>query len=217
MELNFHSNLKLTILAKELCPYLKSRRIEVYLDLGCGNGVLTAEISRIIGAKTTYGVDIDEEALSKAQLNGIKVFKCDLSRDALPLPDKSVDIVTALNVIEHLLNPDHMLKEAYRVLKKEGLLVITTPNMASWYNRLLLLLGQPILGIDLSTEYRYLYPLGVEQVISGHVRLYTIKALKDLVEYHGFKVVKIKGFPHDLRKIQNQKQRNSSKGNFLRR
>lgn len=57
-----------------------------------------------------------------------------------------------LRVIEHLINPDNAISEAYRVLKPGGFLIIATPNQASWVNRVLLLFGHPILGIDLSTK-----------------------------------------------------------------
>jgi len=113
----------------------------------------------------------------------------------LPFDDDFFDLVIMIRVIEHLMNPDNAVSEVYRVLRTGGLLIIATPNQASWFNRLLLLLGHPILGIDLSTKWRYHYPLGVTQVISGHVRLYTVRALKQLLSYYGFKVLKVKGYP----------------------
>jgi hypothetical protein len=87
-----------------------------------------------------------------------------------------------------------MLREAGRCLRKGGFFLLSTPNAASWYNRALLLLGHPILGIDLSSEYRYRYPLGVTSAISGHRRPYTLKALKGLLEFHGFEMISSKGY-----------------------
>ncbi|MEM4474678.1 MAG: methyltransferase domain-containing protein, partial [Candidatus Bathyarchaeia archaeon] len=116
-------------------------------------------------------------------------------REELPFADNSFDVCTMLDVIEHLENPDHAIKEAYRVLKRGGFLILTTPNLASWCNRILLLLRKPVLGIDLSTEWRYEYPLGIKQVISGHRRLYTFDSLKRLLSLYGFQVVKSKGYP----------------------
>ncbi|MEM4004137.1 MAG: methyltransferase domain-containing protein [Desulfurococcaceae archaeon] len=123
------------------------------------------------------------------------VYKADVNREELPFADNSFDMYTMLDVIEHLENPDHAIKEAYRVLKRGGFLILTTPNLASWYNRALLLLGKPVLGIDLSTEWRYEYPLGIKQVVSGHRRLYTFDSLKRLLSLYGFQVVKSKGYP----------------------
>jgi hypothetical protein len=86
-----------------------------------------------------------------------------------------------------------MLREAGRCLRKGGFFLLSTPNAASWYNRALLL-GHPILGIDLSSEYRYRYPLGVTSAISGHRRPYTLMTLKGLLEFHGFEMLSSKGY-----------------------
>jgi ubiquinone/menaquinone biosynthesis C-methylase UbiE len=97
--------------------------------------------------------------LSKAKEKGIIAFKLDVSNKKSPFPDEAFDLCTFLDVIEHVENPDNAIKEIHRVLKKEGFLLLTTPNVAAWYNRLLLLFGKPILGIDLSKEIRYQYSL----------------------------------------------------------
>jgi len=101
------------------------------LDLGCGDGSLTIEVAKAVKAKKIYCVDIDARALSVAEARGAKTFLLDLSKDKIPLQDNSVDLVTSFEVIEHLINPDNMLKEVYRVLKFNGYLLISTPNLAS--------------------------------------------------------------------------------------
>lgn len=52
----------------------------------------------------------------------------DLEKDRIPLEDCSVDFVTLNAVIEHLYDPSNILSESYRILKKEGLIFIRTPN-----------------------------------------------------------------------------------------
>jgi len=120
---------------------LRHFKADVMLDLSCGDGSITVEIAKVVKAKDVYGVDVNEKALHSASVNVIKVFKCDLSKDPIPLSSESVDLVTALEGIEHLINPDHMLKEVYRVLKKEGYFIISTVNLGNWLNRLIFLLG----------------------------------------------------------------------------
>ena len=162
---------------------LKDIKAKTLLDLGCGSGALTLRIAQVIGAAEVYGVDIDDEALRIAEMRGIKTFKVDLSKEHIPLPDESIDIITALEVLEHLLNPDHMIKEAYRVLKKGGYFLVSTPNLASWVNRIVMLLGYQPYNAEVSTEilagvlwraYSFIKP-------SGHIRPFTLRALIELL------------------------------------
>jgi len=122
-------------------PSLTSIKPEKYLDLGCGDGSLTVKVAQILGAKHVYGVDIAEEALNEVKSKGIKTARVDLNTDRLPFNDGEFDVVSAFEVIEHLWNTDNMISEAYRVLRTRGLFILTTPNLASWVNRLLLLFG----------------------------------------------------------------------------
>jgi len=54
------------------------------LDVGCGDGELALEIIRLKLAQEIYGVDIDEELLSKARERGIITFRVNLEKDKLP-------------------------------------------------------------------------------------------------------------------------------------
>ena len=170
---------------------------EAVLDLGCGDGSITMLLAKRVGARRVYGVDLDEGALAEAFKRGLNVFKADLSKDPLPLPDESVDLVLALEVIEHLMNPDHMLREIRRVLRRGGSLVVSTPNLASWVNRVALLLGYQPYNAEVSTEIVAGVPWRARTFSkpSGHVRPFTLRALKELLQYHGFTVVKVRGAP----------------------
>ncbi|RLF11051.1 MAG: hypothetical protein DRJ62_04225 [Thermoprotei archaeon] len=108
-----------------------------YLDLGCGDGALTVKVAGIVDASEVHGVDDDPEALREASRRGLKVYNCDLNRDALPFSDGYFDLATAFEVVEHLENPSHMLREAFRVLRRGGVLVLETPNIAGCASRFL--------------------------------------------------------------------------------
>jgi len=90
-----------------------------------------------------------------------------------------------------------MLREAYRVLRKGGYILISTPNLASWINRIIMLLGYQPYNAEVSTEILVGVPWRAYSFTkpSGHIRPFTLRALIELLRYHGFEVVKVKGAP----------------------
>lgn len=147
------------------------------LDIGCYEGT----ISRLIKEKNNIvvGLDISKNALKKAKRKGII---CVLSyAETLPFRDSAIDAVVASEIIEHIFDTSRFLDEINRVLKKGGELILTTPNLASLSNRIRLFLGlQPnYCEVELSE-------------CAGHIRFFTVKSLKKLLEKHAFKVEKIK-------------------------
>src|SRR5262249_3188709 len=116
------------------------------LDAGCGDGSFLDRLATTMARpNTTYvGVDYSAHQLEKAKRLPYEFEQCDLGV-GIPLPDESVDIVHASEVIEHLVNPDLLLLESVRVLRPGGHVVITTPNLHAWFNRLLFVAGiQPV-------------------------------------------------------------------------
>ncbi len=112
------------------------------LDLGCRDGVLTQYY--LPGNRVT-GIDIDRHALAIAhERTGMAVLWQDLNHVALPLADRSFDIVVAGEVLEHLEDPAALVEEALRVLRPAGGFVGSVPNSFHWRFRLASLRGQDI-------------------------------------------------------------------------
>lgn len=166
------------------------------LDIGCGAGDLADEIAKRYESET-YGVDINETAIDKARKLGIKAVVGDLD-ESLPYQKSFFDVITAAEIIEHLVNPDHFLKETRRVLKGGGYLVITTPNLAAWFNRLIFLFGyQPFFlepsTVDKTIGLKFTKHLTPHRKPVGHIRCFTLKALEDILELHRYKIILVKG------------------------
>lgn len=166
------------------------------LDLGCAEGVLGSEIKKRYGCDV-FGIEINKNAIKQAQKMGVKVRAADLE-NKWPFPDNSFDVVMATQIIEHVINTDNIILEAKRVLKKSGLLIITTPNLASWFNRIIFLFGfQPfyteISLKDKTLGLKFTRNLTKNREPIGHIRVFTLKGLRDLLEYHQFKIAAVKG------------------------
>lgn len=111
------------------------------LDVGCKDGQHSLELAAAIGTPRVVGLDYNDEALRLAHGRGVQALRADASRD-WPLASECADVVTAMDVLEHLVDPAKAIAEAFRVLKPAGYLVVATPNLASWHNWFALLIGQ---------------------------------------------------------------------------
>ena len=169
-----------------------------FLDVGCGVGAITLLLKERLKFDDAYGVDIAEANVEEAQRRGVLAQQVDLNTSNLPFPEQFFDAIFAGEIIEHMVDPDHLLQESHRALKPDGILVLTTPNLASWYNRAALLLGwQPV---DTGTSFYYtvgrprLFKFG-EGATAGHLRLYTLRALGELLQAHDFRILDIAAVP----------------------
>mgnify|MGYP000070605173 CR=1 FL=1 len=175
----------------------KGENLQCILDLGCGNGEITVEVTRnLITPVEIYGVDINDNLLKKARERGIIIFHGDLNSDKLPFQDESIDLALALEVIEHLYNTDNFLSEIYRVLRHNGYFILTTPNLSWWINRVVLLFGyQPYLtDVSLKYDVGKLFKKPSKATYPGdHIRMFTLPALRQLLSIYNFKIVKLKG------------------------
>ncbi len=102
------------------------------LDIGCSSGAL-------LRSARTHGFDAEgvepaAQAAEFAQSAGLKVFHGYLEEARFPA--SSFDAVTLMEVIEHLPDPSALLREVWRILKPNGVLVVGTGNGASWTVRL---------------------------------------------------------------------------------
>lgn len=170
-------------------PYASNNKI---LDVACGVSTLGKSFG-----DNVYGLDLNIESAKHAAKHGIK-FKLGNVENKWDFPNDYFDIVIASHIIEHVVNPDFLLLESKRVLKKGGILIIGTPNLASWFNRILLLFGIQPFFTEVSTQDK---TLGLKFTRAftksrnplGHLRVFTYGALRDILELHTFKNIESYG------------------------
>ena len=107
------------------CELAKDR---VVLDMACGEGYGTEMLARV--AHTAIGVDISNEAVAHATQKYEKsnLFFATGSCADVPLPQSSVDLVVSFETIEHHDQHEAMMAEIKRVLRPDGLLIMSSPE-----------------------------------------------------------------------------------------
>lgn len=194
---------------KNYINFLLSQYENILIDFnkifnGNFNGKRVLEISSFLGvvdialAKIgfeVYTYDIPEfqnnsklnELYSKFNVHPSSGYLKDVWQNGLPYPDNHFDAVILSEVIEHLnFNPLPVLQEINRILKKDGILYITTPNQVNLINRIKIILGRSIRN-SISDSVTQLDQ--TKHTICGiHWREYTLEELIQLLKIMGFTI-----------------------------
>lgn len=149
------------------------------LDIGCYDGHLALLLKNCLGNCDAYGVDIAKKTIALARQKGIHAKICDIEK-GINFESNLFDYVFAGEIIEHLYDTDFFLREIKRILKPDGILMITTPNFVSLGRRLYYLFGK-----GMFMEQSFTLPKNA----AGHIRYFTFETLKELLLLHGFKPI----------------------------
>lgn len=160
-----------------------SRKLKV-LDVGIGQGHLALLVKSLL-AYEVAGIDTerpDKEYMQNFfKKENIEFKMCCLTKDKIPFPDETFDLVLFCEVLEHLpIHPKIVLNEIRRVLKPKGILILTTPNFARISHRIFLALGKNPQDFYFSkSNFR------------RHYREYTLTECEKLLKESTFKITKI--------------------------
>ncbi len=120
-----------TIYGEHMVRYEGVRGIvkgKIVLDIASGSGYGTQLLAK--EAKKIYGVDVSSDSIAYAEENygGSNIEYIVGDGEKIPLKDGSVDVVISFETIEHIKDYKRFMSEVRRILKKDGLLVLSTPN-----------------------------------------------------------------------------------------
>lgn len=170
------------------------------LDVGCGDGFFLDCLYRNLKKKCAlHGIDYSEFQLERARKRlSEATFKRANLEDGIPYNDCDFDIVYAGELIEHLYNPDTFVREVYRILKNNGVFVVSTPNINNWLSRLVFLLGSYPIFYETSTEdssfgFGFLKTKKKQSLPVGHIRVMNVDAIKSLLNKNLFIDIDING------------------------
>jgi len=155
----------------------------VCLDVGCWTGNLGKAL--IVEKHCVVdGVDVRADVLKKAEKNGYrKTYLINFNNEEINFEqlNQKYDVIICADILEHLINPEIVLKNLIKMISPNGKIIISLPNVAFLLNRILLLLGK--------WEYREFGTLD-----KTHLRFYTISSLARMVESVGLEIESIKPY-----------------------
>ncbi|MBU1130493.1 class I SAM-dependent methyltransferase [Patescibacteria group bacterium] len=146
------------------------------LDLGCGDGYVGKKILDL--GYLLYGLDISKKNVGVCKKIGIDAKQGDVCKK-FPFREKSFDVVFAGEIIEHLYEVDFFLSEINRVLKPNGLLILTTPNLAHLPERWALFRGRSPSRVHPTHKYLKL-----------HIRHFTKDTVFEVLKNNAFLPIK---------------------------
>jgi ubiquinone/menaquinone biosynthesis C-methylase UbiE len=156
-----------------LINYIKDydRNIKL-LDVGCGPGVLIVRLKKI-GFKNLHGCD----GFLCPEIPNFKKANID---NPLPYKDSTFDMVLLSEVIEHVENPNYVINDIHRILKKGGVLIINTPNIHTLVGKLNFLLRGEFIGFSESDSKfsfctGHIVPFSLRNTMRIFVDKFTIK------------------------------------------
>jgi SAM-dependent methyltransferase len=150
------------------------------LDVGCGRGMYARAFRRF--SDQVYGVDVDPEKVARAsqELPHIQTAPA----EELPFADGFFDMVLLHEVLEHVDDDRQAVREAHRVTKVGGRIVVFAPNrLWPWETHGVFWRGQYRFGNVPLVNY---LPNSLRNRLAGHVRVYTRRGLRLL--FHGLPV-----------------------------
>jgi 2-polyprenyl-6-hydroxyphenyl methylase/3-demethylubiquinone-9 3-methyltransferase len=121
------------------------------LDVGCGAGLLAEPLARL-GARVT-GIDAAPEVIVAARDHAASMgLEIDYRVSAVEKTDGQFDLVTSMEVIEHVADPAAFVKSLGRRLAPDGLLILSTPNATAWSRLMMITLGEGLGRIPRGTH-----------------------------------------------------------------
>lgn len=116
-----------SLVSKMLINFARKYAGSTILDIGCATGEYCHELKKF--GFSCMGVDINPEYIKSAKEYGIEAYA--MNAENLKFPDNSIDTVLLFEVLEHVSDPQSVLKEAKRVARKN--ILITVPNCTDFF------------------------------------------------------------------------------------
>jgi ubiquinone/menaquinone biosynthesis C-methylase UbiE len=169
-------------------------------DIGCGKGYFLRDLTETlhhryqINFNRKVGIDLVINSTAEKNYQEIEFKQVNIDGNKLPFEDNIFDLITCNHVLEHIFYTEKLIQEFKRIIKQNGICIISVPNLSAWINRLFLLFSIQPLSCEVGTnsiDYGLWLPYFKKHVnnlgvgAAGHIRSFTPRSLQDIVENSG--------------------------------
>jgi 2-polyprenyl-3-methyl-5-hydroxy-6-metoxy-1,4-benzoquinol methylase len=165
---------------KEMLKYVPEASRTV-LDVGCGEGLFGNTLKQMSAGREVWGIEINPVAAAEAGHKIDKVLVGDVTAVLSGLPEGHFDCVVFNDILEHLVDPESVLRNITRYLSDDGLVVCSIPNVRYF----------PVLfRLILRKEWRYVDNGVLDRT---HLRFFTVKSIREMFEALNYDMLAMDG------------------------
>lgn len=168
--MNLRKRLTYDLWRRTLPRYITCEPGCIGLECGTGPGHLIGLLEQWFPKIKLFGLDIDLPTIHRARQASPNSRFLLASAESLPFPDQTFEMIISLHMVEHLEEPERFIREAGRVLRREGILIFATPNPAG--------IGARLMG------------KGWSGLIPEHISLHPPVKWREMLINHGFSVLR---------------------------
>jgi SAM-dependent methyltransferase len=151
------------------------------LDIGCAKGLTGRYFKERFRAQRVVGVEKNLDAAEEAKKNLDEVHILDLNYQPLPVEDHHFDLIILGDILEHLIDPEKLLKEVYSKLAPDGQVIISLPNIRNW---------RVLCELVFKGDWRYREKGILDKT---HLKFFTLKSARRMIEEADFKIIRQHG------------------------
>jgi len=155
---------------------LLPRKINRLLEIGCGSGNTLKYIKDNYQCDWACGVELSHEAAESARSKVDLVIEGDIENTDLPIEPETLDVILCLDVLEHLINPWKVMSKLEVLLKPDGVIIASIPNVRNFH---------VILPLIFRGEWKYI-DRGI--LDKTHLRFFTRSTAIKLIGSSGLKI-----------------------------
>ncbi len=156
-----------------------NHQIKKSLDVGCGLGGTSRLLKSEFGVDYTVGVEQEQDIAERARKNVDKIVVGSIEDEQLPIHDIKYNLIILADVLEHLYDPWACLGRCVAMTNKDGLILISVPNIQNWKVLLKLMVG------------RWTYTdSGIMD--RTHIRFFTVNSLVEMINKQPLRILSLK-------------------------